>query len=45
MAYQKLGSPVDFMNLKQLRFRARTLLLDFDLSTSRDDLITAIKAA
>jgi hypothetical protein len=45
MAYQKLGSPVDFMNMKQLRFRARQLGLSFDLSTTKAQLITAIKAA
>jgi hypothetical protein len=45
MAYQKLGSPVDYMNMKQLRFRAQNLGLAFDLSTTAASLITAIKAA
>lgn len=45
MAFAKLGSPVDFMNTKQLRFRARNLGLAFDLSTTNAALITAIKAA
>lgn len=45
MAYQKQGSPVDFMNMKQLRYRARTLQLAHNLSTTRAQLITAIKAA
>lgn len=45
MAFATLGSPVDFMNLKQLRFRARQLGIAFDLSTTGPTLITAIKAA
>lgn len=45
MAYQKLGTPVDFMNRKQLEFRARQLGLAFNLSTTSAALITAIKAA
>lgn len=45
MAFATLGSPVDYMNMKQLRFRARNLGLAFDLSTSASTLITAIKAA
>lgn len=45
MAFTILGSPVDFMNIKQLRFRARVLGLAFDLSTTASALITAIKAA
>ncbi len=45
MAYTILGSPVDFMNTKQLRFRASNLGLAFDLGTTNSDLITAIKAA
>lgn len=45
MAYTKLGSPVDYMNMKQLRFRARQLGLSFNLSTTAASLITAIKAA
>lgn len=45
MAFATLGSPVDYMNMKQLRFRARVLQLAFDLSTSAASLITAIKAA
>lgn len=45
MAFAKLGSPVDFMNRKQLVFRARQLGLAFDLSTTNAALITAIKAA
>lgn len=45
MAYATLGSPVDYMNRKQLNFRARQLGIAFDLSTSNADLITAIKAA
>jgi hypothetical protein len=45
MTYTTQGSPIDFMNLKQLRYRARTLQLAFDLSTTAAALITAIKAA
>lgn len=45
MAYAIQGSPVDYMNMKQLRFRARTLGLAHDLSITRSALITAIKAA
>lgn len=45
MAYTKLGSPVDFMNMKQLRFRARQLGISFNLATTKATLITAIKAA
>jgi hypothetical protein len=45
MAYTTQGSPVTYMNTKQLRFRARTLGLAHDLSTTNADLITAIEAA
>lgn len=45
MAYTILGSPVDYMNRKQLTFRAQQLGLAFDLSTTNTALITAIKAA
>lgn len=45
MAYATLGSPVDYMNRKQLEFRARQLGVAFDLSTTNAALITAIKAA
>ncbi len=45
MAYTIMGSPVDYMNRKQLKFRAQQLGLAFDLSTTNADLITAIKAA
>lgn len=45
MAYQKMGTPVDFMNRKQLVFRCRQLGLAVDLSKTNAQLITAIKAA
>lgn len=45
MAYQKLGSPVDFMNRKQLKFRMQQLGLAYNLSTTNAAMITAIKAA
>lgn len=45
MAFTKLGTPVDFMNRKQLIFRAEQLGLAYDLSTTNAALITAIKAA
>lgn len=45
MAYAIMGSPVDYMNRKQLVFRAQQLGLDFDLGTTNAELITAIKAA
>lgn len=43
MAYTKMGSPIDYMNMKQLRFRARTLGVAYNLSTTKAALITAIK--
>jgi len=45
MAYATMGSPVDFMNRKQLVFRAQQLGLAFTLYTTNAQLITAIKAA
>lgn len=45
MAYQKMGSPVDFMNTKQLRFRAAHLTnAPVSLLTPNSTLITTIKA-
>lgn len=45
MVYTIMGSPVDYMNRKQLNFRARQLGLAFNLLTTNAALITAIKAA
>lgn len=45
MAYQKMGSPVDYMNRKQLKFRMQQLGLSYNLSTTNAAMITAIKAA
>lgn len=45
MAFTIMGSPVDFMNRKQLKFRMRQLGLAFDLSTTNAAMVTAIKAA
>lgn len=45
MAHTRLGSPVDYMNTKQLRFRAAHLYLPFTLLTTNAQLISAIKAA
>lgn len=45
MAYTTMGSPVDFMNRRQLKFRMRQLGLAYDNSTTNAAMITAIKAA
>lgn len=41
-AITTFGTPVDHMNMKQLRKIARYSGLYYDLSTSREDLIAAI---
>ena len=44
MAVVIYGTPIDAMNLKQLRRIARNSFLSYDLSTSRAALITLINS-
>lgn len=44
MAVVLYGTPVNFMNIKQLRKIARNSFISFDLSTTKAALISAINA-
>lgn len=44
MAVVLFGTPVDFMNLKQLRRIARGSGIYYDLSTTKTELVSAINA-
>lgn len=44
-AITTFGTPVDYMNMRQLRHIARNSGIYYDLSTSREDLIDLINDA
>jgi len=44
MAVVLYGTPVNFMNIKQLRRIARDSFISFDLSTTKAALVSAINA-